>query len=688
MVAKKAAAKKARNTGVETADAAVKERAAALRAAITKYRSIQHEKDESPISPEALDSLKYELAELEAAHPELVTPDSPTQTVAGNIIPSLKKVPHQVPQWSLNDAFSEADLRAFDERIRRSMEKSGGKAYEPKYDCELKIDGLHIVLTYRAGELAIAATRGDGKVGEDVTHAIRTIKSVPQKLTRPVDIIVEGEVFMTRSGLKLLNASRKRDGLPLFANPRNAAAGSIRQLDVAVAAARPLAVFLYDVDTLSEPFPPTQSEELAYIASLGMPVNPHSLSGISIHEVMKFWKKWQGKARDKEDYQIDGVVLKLEDRFAQEELGYTGKAPRFAIAFKFPAEQVTTVLEDITLNIGRTGVMTPVAHLRPVVVAGSTVARATLHNEDFIKEKDIRIGDTVILQKAGDVIPEIVQVLTEFRTGKEKPWKFPKSSPMCGGDGAIERVPGMAAHRCAVRGSYAEQLRKLGHFASKHALDIDGLGEKKVALLMEQNLVGDYDDFFDLTHDELIALEGFKEKSVENLLASLRDASSPTLDRLLVGLSILHVGEETAILLAQNFHTIEKLSKASRDDIARIKGIGDVVADSVVAWFGDSQNQELVARLLKHLKVQKTAGEVTAGPLKGMTVVVTGTLEGFSREEAESAVRKAGGDIVGSVSKKTSFVVAGENAGSKRAKAEELGVLIIDEAEFIRRIRA
>jgi DNA ligase (NAD+) len=680
----KSVAKKTANTeGNE-----LQQRAASLRATINKYRTLQHEKDESPISPEALDSLKYELAELEAAHPELVTADSPTQKVAGTVMPSLKKVPHTVPQWSLNDAFSEADLRAFDERIRKSIGKTNNKAFEPTYDCELKIDGLHMVLTYKKGELVTAATRGDGKVGEDVTHAIRTIKSLPQTLTKPVDIIVEGEVYMTRSGLKALNKDREKAGLPLFANPRNAAAGSIRQLDVAMAAARPLAMFLYDIDTLSEPFPPTQSEELSYIKSLGLPVNPHSLSGVSIDEVMKFWQKWQGMARDKEDYQIDGVVLKLENREAQEELGYTGKAPRFAIAFKFPAEQVTTVLEDITLNVGRTGVVTPVAHLRPVSVAGTTVARATLHNEDFIKEKDIRIGDTVILQKAGDIIPEIVQVLTEFRTGKEKPWKFPKNSPMCGGDGAIERVPGMAAHRCAVRGSYSEQLRKLGHFASKHALDIDGLGEKTVAQLMEQNLVGEFDDFFDLTHDELIALEGFKEKSVENLLNSLKAASSPTLDRLLVGLSILHVGEETAILLAQNFHTIEKLAAASREEIANIKGIGEVVGDSVVDWFGDKENKAMLNRLLKHLKVQQTAGAVTNGPLKGMAVVVTGTLEGYSREEAEAAVRKAGGDVTSSVSKKTSFVLAGENAGSKLSKAEELGVEIVTEAEFRRRLGA
>ena len=663
----------------------LRERAASLRAVIEKYRTLQHEKDESPISPEALDSLKRELAELEEAHPEFKTSDSPTQNVSGGVLPELKKVPHVVPQWSLNDAFTEADVRAFDERVRKALPDTN-----PRYACELKIDGLHIVLTYERGLLVRAATRGDGKVGEDVTHAIRTIKSVPERIARPVDLIAEGEVFMTRSGLVALNKSREKEGQPLFANPRNAAAGSIRQLDAKIAASRPLAMYLYDVDTLSETFPDTQSEELAYLRKLGLPTNPHTLHNASIEEILTFWERWQGKARDKEDYQIDGIVLKLESRSGQETLGYTGKAPRFAIAFKFPAEQVTTVVEDISLNVGRTGVVTPVAHLRPVSVAGSTVARATLHNEDFISNLDIRIGDTVILQKAGDVIPEIVQVLTEFRTvkmkGDEQKWKFPKSSPLCGGDGAIERVPGMAAHRCAVRGSFGEQSRKLMHFASKHALDIDGLGERTVIQLMESNLVGEFDDFFELTRDELLALEGFKEKSADNLLHALHNASTPSLDRLLVGLSILHVGEETALLLAQNFETIDRLSKASEENIADIKGIGEVVAHSVTEWFADKQNQKILERLLHHIRPQKVEKPVSAGPLKGMTVVVTGTLEKFSREEAEEAVRKAGGSVAGTVSKSTSFVVAGENAGSKRAKAEELGVEVIDEAEFIRRL--
>ncbi|MDB5237432.1 MAG: NAD-dependent ligase [Parcubacteria group bacterium] len=663
----------------------VQERAAQLRAAIGKYRAIQHEKDESPISPEALDSLKYELANLEKEYPSLVTPDSPTQIVAGTVLPGLKKTRHQVPQWSLDDAFTEADIRSFDERVRRQLAKALGREVSPTYACELKIDGLHIVLTYKDGTLVTAATRGDGIVGEDVTHNIRTIRNVAQHLPRPIDLIVEGEVYLTRSGFKKLNAIREKEGQPLFANPRNAAAGSIRQLDSNIAAKRPLGVFLYDLDTLSEPMPDTQMHELEYIASLGLPTNDGAVLASSVEEIMKIWKKWQGKARDKADYQIDGIVIKVNEREYQEALGYTGKGPRFSIALKFPSEQVTTVVEDIVLQIGRTGVVTPVAQMKPVAVAGTIVARATLHNEDFIKEKDIRIGDTVILQKAGDIIPEIVQVLKEFRTGKEKLWKFPKRSPLCGGDGAIERVPGEAARRCKVGGSFPEQLRKLAHFAGRSALDIDGLGAKTVQLLMEHELVSAFDDFFELTRDELLALPGFKEKSADNLIASLADRKSVSMDRFLVGLSIPHVGEETAYLLASNFGTIDKLNKASAEEIANVRGIGDIIGRSVHAWFADAENQELIARLLGYIRLARVEAPLH-GPLEGQTVVVTGTLEGFSREEAEAAVRKAGGSVSGSVSSKTSFVVAGENAGSKQEKAERLGVPVLAESEFRKKL--
>lgn len=663
-----------------------RERARKLREAIREYRSAEHERDESLISPEALDSLKHELALLEGEYPELVTPDSPTQTVAGAVLPGLKKVRHVVPQWSLNDAFSEEEMREFDERVKRGLQKSLGRAVTPTYVCELKIDGAHILLTYKKGTLAVAATRGDGVVGEDVTHTVSTIRSIPKTLAEPRDLIVEGEIYMSKKGFLTLNKERRNKGEAEFANPRNIVGGSLRQLDPAAAAARPLGAFLYDLEGLDIPFPESQQAELDYLRSLGLPVNQNEVHAGTIEEVIAYWKKWNGKAREREDYLIDGVVVKVNERAYQQALGHTGKGPRYAIAFKFPAEQVTTVVEDIALQVGRTGKLTPVAHLKPVAVAGTTVARATLHNEDFIKELDIRVGDTVILQKAGDIIPEIVQVLPEFRTGKEKAWKFPKKSPLCGGDGLIERVPGEAAHRCATPGSYLVQERKLAYFVGKSALDIDGFGKKTVALLMKHELLSEFDDVFDLTRDELLALEGFKEKSADNLIEAIDNAKKVTLDRLLVGLSIDHVGEETALLLAQEFGTLERLAKASEEELADVKGVGAIVASSVAAWFSDSGNRELMKRLGKHLSVQKVAGPVTTGPFAKMTVVVTGTLEGFSREEAEAAVRRAGGTVSGSVSAKTSYVLAGEHAGSKLAKAEALGVPVITEAEFKERL--
>lgn len=663
----------------------VRERAKKLREAVDAYRAAYHERDESPISPEALDSLKHELALLEAEYPELRDASSPSARIAGKPLPELKKVRHMVPQWSLDDAFDEAEVRAFDERVRKGLAKAFGEDAIPTYACELKIDGVHVILSYEKGRLVQAATRGDGVTGEDVTHTVSTIPAIPYELAEPIDLVVEGEVYMSRKGFEKLNRERKKAGAPLFANPRNIAAGSIRQLDPAVAAARPLGAFLYDVELISVPMPSRQTEELAHLRALGLPVNPHEAEAKDIDAVIAYWKQWQGKMREKEDYLIDGVVVKVNERAYQQALGHTGKGPRYAVALKFPAEQVTTIIEDITLQVGRTGKLTPVAHLRPVAVAGTTVARATLHNEDFIKEKDIRIGDTVILQKAGDIIPEIVQVLPEFRSGKEKQWMFPKRSPLCGGDGSIERIPGEAAHRCRVPGSYLVQERKLAHFAGKSALDIDGLGKKTVALLMKHELAGEFDDFFELTRDELLALPGFKDKSADNLLAAIDAARSVPLDRLLIGLSIDHVGEETAYVLAAEFGTLPKLMRASEDELSEVKGIGPIVAASVARWFSDAGNQALIERLEKHLSVKRVAAPAS-GPLKGQTVVVTGTLPSLSRAAAEEAVRRAGGTVAGSVSKKTSFVVAGENAGSKLAKAEELGVEIIDEAEFKRRV--
>ncbi len=668
------------------APVSVRKRVETLRKAIQKYRTLYHEQDESPISPEALDSLKYELSQLEAKYPDLVTEDSPTQTIAGTVRPELSKVKHVVPQWSLDDAFNEAEVRSFDERVRRSLVKLGSTE-EPAYSAELKIDGLHIVLTYKGGVRITAATRGDGRIGEDVTHNVETIGSIPQTLGESIDMVVEGEVFMTRSGLRMLNKEQEKVGKQLFANPRNAAAGSLRQLDSRIAAKRHLDAFLYDIDMTSGTMPRTQTDELAYLDALGLPVNPHRIGGASIEEVLAFWRKWNGDARENEDYLIDGVVIKVDSREQQELLGYTGKGPRFAVAYKFPAEQVTTVVEDITLQVGRTGVLTPVAHLRPVSVAGTTVARATLHNEDFILEKDVRIGDTVILQKAGDIIPELVQVLPEFRTGRERVWKFPSHTPLCGGDGMIERVPGTAAYRCTTPGSFSQQERKLAHFAGKSALDIDGCGTKTVSLLMQHELVSDFDDFFELTYDEVLQLPGFKERSARSLIEAIASRKRVRLARVLVGLSIPHVGEETAYLLERSFRSFDALRGAGRDELVAIDGIGDIVADALLAWFSDAENGALLERLQRHLTIQSYTAS-GKGLLSGVSVVITGTLPTLSREAAEQMVREAGGTPAGSVSKMTGFVVAGERAGSKLEKAHGLGVPVLDEAGFLKRLEA
>jgi DNA ligase (NAD+) len=661
--------------------AKIRDRVEKLRELLAYHSHRYFTLDQPEISDAAYDSLNRELKALEAMYPELARNDSITGRVVGEVMPFLKKVRHIVSQWSFNDAFTEAEIRAFDERVRKLL----GRPPTNGYDLELKIDGLKIVLTYEKGELVIAATRGDGVVGEDVTHNVRTIKEIPHKLARPIDLIAEGEIYLTRSGFKKLNTLREKQGEPLFANPRNAAAGSIRQLDPAIAAARPLGAFIYDVARASEELPQTQSDELLYLSKLGLPVNPEHAHAGSLEEIFDYWRKWNGSAREKADYQLDGIVLKVESIQDQEMLGYTGKAPRFALAYKFPAEQVQTIIEDITLQVGRTGKLTPVAHLKPVLVAGSTVARATLHNEDFITTKDIRIGDTVILQKAGDIIPEVVAVVKELRPKNAKQWQFPTHSALCGGDGRIERVPGEAAHRCAVAGSFEQQSRKLIHFASKHALDINGMGRETVKALMQAELVADFDDMFELTKDELLELEGFEELKAQKLLDGIQEARNVPLDRLLVGLGIPHVGDETAFLLATRFGTLKALGKASEEELSAIEGIGPIIGRAVAEWFNDTNNCALLARLVPHLKVEKVEAP-TAGSLTGQTVVVTGTLPTLSREEAEALVRKAGGKAASSVSKNTSFVLAGEAAGSKLEKANQLGVQVIDEGEFLKRL--
>ncbi|HEY4500845.1 MAG TPA: NAD-dependent DNA ligase LigA [Candidatus Paceibacterota bacterium] len=659
----------------------IKERAKKLQELLARHAHLYYTLDSPELSDSAYDALHRELRELEEKYPELAHADSVTQRVVGDAMPFLKKVKHEVLQWSFNDAFSEGEINAFHERVRKVS------GVTPTYDLELKIDGLKIVFTYKKGVLVNAVTRGDGETGEDVTHNVRTIREVPERLTRPVDLIAEGEVYLSRSGFAKLNALREKEGEPLFANPRNAAAGSIRQLDPKIAASRPLGAFFYDVARTSEKSPETQSDELAYLEELGLPVNPEHRHADSLQEVFAYWQKWNGKTRDKVDYQIDGIVLKVESRIEQETLGYTGKAPRFAIAYKFPPEQVKTIVESISLQVGRTGKLTPVAHLQPVLVAGSTVARASLHNEDFIKEKDIRIGDTVILQKAGDVIPEIVSVIKELRPKSAKLWKFPTHSSLCGGDGSIERVLGESAHRCKVMGSFEQQARRLIHFVGKSALDIGGFGRETVRLLMKQNLISNFDDIFELTKDELLTLEGFEEKKADNLINAIKIAKKVSLDRLLIGLGIEHVGDETAYLLATNFNMLASLRSASEESLSNIDGIGPIIGHSVRTWFAQKENQALLTRLQKHLKIQKVVAP-SKGPLTGQTIVITGTLPTLSREEAGARMRHAGGKVASSVSAKTSFVVAGSDPGTKLSKAEQFGVPVVNEREFLKKLEA
>ena len=657
-----------------------------LRELINHYRYQYHVMDIEEISPEALDSLKKELVELEEKYPKYFDANSPTQRVAGKPLDKFKKVTHKVRQWSFADAFSEDDIKDFNERLNRFLKRDLNANIE--YVCELKIDGLKVVLEYKDGELVQAATRGDGVIGEDVTHNIRTIESIPLKLKNKIDVIVEGEVWLSKSNFEKLNKIQEKNGEPLFANPRNIAAGSIRQLDPKVSASRKLDVFIYDialldVKTENISIPKTQEEELKLLQKLGFKVNNHFKKVSNVNEVIKFWHHWQNVYK-KQDYMIDGVVVKTNDIKLQQELGYTGKTPRFGIAFKFPTEQVTTEVLDIKLQVGRTGVITPVAILKPVSVLGSIVSRATLHNEDEIERLDIRIGDTVILQKSGDVIPDIIQVLKDLRPEKSRPFKFPKKVDGCGGDGSIERIPGQAAYRCVILDSEQLTKRKLYHFVSKKCLDIDGLGPKQIDLFMENDLISDFIDIFTLKKGDIEILPRMGEKSAQNIIDSIEHAKNTDMYRLLFALSIPQVGEETARDIAEVCdYDFSKLRKMSLNDFENIYGIGEVVAKNIYDWFQLEKNNILLDKLLEFIKIKKPIkGEKKNEFFNGKSFVLTGSLTKYSRDEAGEIIRKLGGNIVGSVSKKTDYVLAGENAGSKLDRANELGVTILSEEEF------
>lgn len=659
----------------------IRARATQLRSLIQHHSRLYHSLDAPEISDAAYDALVRELVDLEERYPSLVVPTSPTQRVGDAPAAQFKKVKHSVRQWSFDNVFTEDEFAAWDARIRRLAER------DVSYVCEHKIDGLKIVLEYERGMLVRGLTRGNGVVGEDITANIRTIQNIPLELTHPLTLTVIGEAWLSHAEFERINKEREQHGEALFANPRNAAAGSLRQLDPRIAAGRRLSSFIYDIGRLppgtkSITVPKTQAEELALLQELGFKVNPHRAVAKGVNEVIAYYRTWE-KKRSSEPYEMDGVVVKVNDLRLQEELGYTAKAPRYAVAMKFPAEQVTTKVEDIVLQVGRTGVLTPVAHLAPVLVAGSTVSRATLHNEDEIRRLDVRIGDTVVIQKAGDVIPDIVRVLTELRTGKEKPYTFPERVAACGGSGRIERIPGQAAWRCVERNSLEQQKRIFAHFVSRKALDVQGVGERITSMLLDRGLINTFDDLFTLEAGDFLTLEGFADVSAKKAVEAIEHARKVPLARLVFGLSIDHVGEETARILAEEFGTLARLARASEEQLRAVDGVGDVVASSIARWFKEKQNAAMLKRLVAHLEIEEEAKKKSDGPLAGATLVLTGSLKSMTREEAAERIRSAGGKVANSVSKKTAYVIAGADPGSKLQKAADLGITILTEQQFV-----
>lgn len=670
--------------------ASVRRRAAQLRELIAYHSALYHEQDAPEISDEAYDSLVAELSLIERAHPELADAHSPTQRVGGAPSAAFSKVQHRVPQWSFDNIFSEAELSAWTARIARHLAQHGITDSELAYVCEHKIDGLKVVLEYERGTLVRAATRGDGRIGEDITHTVRMIRDVPQKLAQPVSIVAVGEAWLSEDEFSRINRERAVREEPLFANPRNAAAGSLRQLDASITAERNLATSIYDIDYLDPhdavPRPNTQSGELALLAELGFSVNPNWKRCTTEAEILAYYATWAPK-KPSMPYGMDGVVIKVDALRYQHVLGYTSKSPRFGIAYKFPAEQATTVVEDIALQVGRTGVVTPVAHLRPVRIAGSVVSRATLHNEDHIKRLDIRVGDTVILQKAGDVIPEVLAVVMDLRPKRTRPYAFPDRVAECGGDGRIERIPGTAAYRCVSQHSAERHRLRLAHFVSKKALNIDGMGPKIIDLLIDRQVVNTYADIFTLTRGDLEGLPKFKERSITNLLEAIDAARTVPLHRLLVGLSIDHVGEETARVLASNYGTLDALRAASREELCAQNGIGEVIADAFIAWRDAADTRQTLAALLPHLTIIEGRAEAKSRKLEGTTFVFTGTLTDMPRTEAAERVRALGGAVSSSLSQSTDYLVVGSNPGSKAKRARALGVTVLTEASFAKLIQ-
>jgi len=651
-----------------------------LRTLINHHRYLYHVQDLQEISDSALDSLKKELFDLEQEFPDLITPDSPTQRVAGKPLKEFKKIKHPERMLSFNDAFSKEDMQAWLERVSKLLIEEERK--EIDFYCELKIDGLAIELIYENGILKTGATRGDGSVGEDITQNLKTVEAIPLETKERKNIITRGEVFITKKEFEKINKSQKLKGLPEYANPRNIAAGSVRQLDPKITASRKMDSFAYEL--ITDLGQTTHEEKHEILHKLGFKTNKHNKYCKSLDEVINFREHWI-EQREKLDYEIDGIVVIINNNEIFEKLGVVGKAPRGAIAYKFPQAQSTTKVLDIKVQVGRTGAMTPVATLEPVQVTGITITRATLHNEDEIKRLGLKIGDTVVVGRAGDVIPDIIKVLPELRTGKERAFKMPEKCPSCGTK--LIKLENEVLLRCPNKNCFAQKRRNLYHFVSRTAFNMDGLGPKIIGRLLDEGLVQDPSDLFELEEGDVKNLERFAEKSAENLINSIQSRKEVSLSRFIYALGIRNVGEETAIDLAKHFGSIKKIREAKLEDFDLILDIGPVVSKSIYEWSNNKENINFLNKLEKAVRIRNSEYRIQNSKLNGQTLVITGSLQSMTRDEVKAKIRELGGGVSESVSSKTSYVIVGSDPGSKADKARKLGVKTLSEKEFLDLVR-
>lgn len=661
-----------------TIDEATK-KAEELRVQLDRWSREYYVLDQPTVEDYIYDKTYAELVAIEEQYPDLITADSPTQRVGGKILSAFEKVTHDIPLYSLNDVFNKEELLAFDQRVQKAI------GHPVDYCCELKIDGLSVSLRYENGEFVRGATRGDGSVGENITENLKTVRSVPIKLKEPMSIEVRGECFMPKRSFVKLNQKNEEEGKAVFANPRNAAAGSLRQLDSKITAKRNLDTFLYTVADFGPMQATTQYEALEELDKIGFHTNHEKRLCHSIEAVWAFIEEYHEK-RKALPYEIDGIVIKVNDFSIQDQLGFTVKAPRWATAYKFPPEEVETVIEEIEWTVGRTGVVTPTAIMTPVRVAGTTVSRASLHNGDYIQMKDIRLNDTVQIYKAGDIIPEVAQVILDKRPKDSEPYKMPEHCPVCHSE--LVHLDEEVALRCINPKCPAQMKEGLNHFVSRNAMNIDGLGPRVLEQMYDKKLVADVADLYKLTEEELLTLDKIKEKSANNILTAIDNSKDNSVERLIFGLGIRHVGAKAAKILAEHFGDLETLSRSDFESIIQLDTIGDIIADSVVTYFDNEEVHELMEELkqagvnLEYKGIRSTQLKEVESPFKNKTIVLTGKLTRFTREEAKETIENLGGKVTGSVSKKTDIVVAGEDAGSKLTKAQELGVEVWTEDQM------